>query len=123
MISYTCLGTNDLPRAIAFYDDLFAVLGAKRLMDWGDIGAAWGHDMAQQMFGVLTPWNKQPATVGNGVMIAIACKSEEEVKQLHAKALALGGADEGEPGPREGSFYAAYFRDLDGNKLNGFYYA
>jgi len=121
MIAYTCLGTNDLPRAKAFYDALFAAIGIKRLMDWGEQGAAWGPDFSQPMFGVLTPYDKKAATVGNGTMISVLCKSEEEVRALHAKALELGGRDEGAPGPRSEGFYAGYFRDLDGNKLNGFY--
>jgi catechol 2,3-dioxygenase-like lactoylglutathione lyase family enzyme len=121
MISYTTLGTNDLPRARAFYDQLFAAIGIKRLMDWGEGGSAWGRSYSEPMFGVLTPYNKQPATVGNGTMISIACASEAEVNRLHAKAMELGGADEGAPGPRGEGFYAGYFRDLDGNKLNGFF--
>ncbi len=41
--------------------------------------------------------------------------------RLHALALAHGGTDEGAPGPRgDGGFYAGYFRDPDGNKLNAF---
>lgn len=122
MIGYTCVGTNDFPRARAFYDALFASIGATRLMEWGDAGAGWGRSMDEPLFGVTTPFNKQPATVGNGVMIAIACRTREEVDQLHAKALELGGTDEGAPGLRGGSFYAGYFRDLDGNKINGFVY-
>jgi predicted enzyme related to lactoylglutathione lyase len=121
MIAYTTLGTNDLPRAKQFYDELFSAIGIKRLMDWGEQGAAWGPDMQSPMFGILTPYDKQAATVGNGVMISIGCGSKEQVDALHAKALALGGKDEGAPGPRSEGFYAAYFRDLDGNKLNGFF--
>jgi catechol 2,3-dioxygenase-like lactoylglutathione lyase family enzyme len=119
MIGYTTLGTNDLPRAAAFYDELFAVLGIKRIMDFGS-GYAWGTTMDQPGFGLMKPFNGQPATVGNGVMIALVCQTQDQVKALHAKALALGGADEGAPGPRGEGFYAAYFRDLDGNKLNAF---
>ncbi len=119
MIGYTTLGTNDLPRAAAFYDALFAVIGIQRLMDFGR-GYAWGISMDKPGFGVMKPYNEQPATVGNGVMIALAVDSEEKVRALHAKALELGGQDEGAPGPRGGGFYAAYFRDLDGNKLNAF---
>jgi catechol 2,3-dioxygenase-like lactoylglutathione lyase family enzyme len=123
MIAYTCFGTNDLPRAKAFYDQLFAAIGIKRIMEWGEQGAAWGPDFSQPMFGVLTPYNKEPATFGNGTMISILCKSEAEVQALYAKAIELGGKDEGGPGPRSEGFYAAYFRDLDGNKMNGFYMA
>jgi predicted enzyme related to lactoylglutathione lyase len=114
MIGYTTLGTNDLPRAAAFYDELFGVIGIKRIMDFGR-GYAWGVGMDKPAFGVMRPYDGQPATVGNGVMVAVACDSQDKVK-----ALALGGADEGAPGPRGEGFYAAYFRDLDGNKLNAF---
>lgn len=107
MIGYTTLGTNDLPRAAAFYDELFAVIGGKRIMDFGR-GCAWGVAMDKQ------------ACVGNGVMVALVVDSQDKVKALHARALALGGKDEGAPGARGEGFYAAYFRDLDGNKLNAF---
>ncbi len=123
MIAYTTFGTNDLARAKAFYDSLFSSIGIKRLMDWGEQGCAWGRSYTEPMFGVLTPYDKQPATFGNGTMISIGCQSEAEVNALHAAALAMGGKDEGAPGPRSEGFYAAYFRDLDGNKLNGFYMA
>ena len=119
MIGYTTIGTNDLPRAAAFYDELFAVIGVKRMMDFGR-GIAWGRDMASPGFGVMLPFDGKPATVGNGVMIALAADSPATVQALHAKALSLGGTDEGAPGPRGGGFYAGYFRDLDGNKLNAF---
>ena len=119
MIGYTTLGTNDLPRAAAFYDELFAVIGAKRLMEF-ERGYAWGVSMDKPGFGVLRPFDGQAASVGNGVMVALAVDSQDKVKALHAKALALGAKDEGAPGERGGGFYAAYFRDLDGNKLNAF---
>lgn len=119
MIGYTTLGTNDLPRAAAFYDELFAVIGIKRMMDF-ERGYAWGSGMDKPAFGVMRPFDGKPASVGNGVMIALAVDSQDKVQALHAKALALGGTDEGAPGPRGEGFYAAYFRDLDGNKLNAF---
>lgn len=120
MIGYTTLGTNDLPRAAAFYDELLAGIGAKRLMDLGR-GIAWGVGQDKPMFMVMTPFDGQPATVGNGVMIALSVESREKVDQLHAKALALGGKDEGPVGLRGDTFYAGYFRDLDGNKLAVFH--
>lgn len=119
MIGYTTLGTNDLPRAAAFYDELFAVIGIKRIMDFGR-GYAWGTGMDKPGFGVMTPFDEQAATVGNGVMVALVVDSKEKVQAVHAKALALGGKDEGAVGPRGEGFYAGYFRDLDGNKLNVF---
>ena len=119
MIGYTCVGTNDLPRATAFYDALFAQLNAKRAWE-SDGGVAWATAPNTPMFSVLKPYDKQAATVGNGVMISLNAANPEQVASLHAKALALGGKDEGAPGPRGGGFYAAYFRDLDGNKLAAF---
>lgn len=119
MIGYVTLGTNDLPRAAAFYDTLLAEVGAKRLMDFGR-GIAWGHSMDRPSLGIMTPYDGQPATVGNGVMVAIVVDSKEKVDRVHAKAMALGAKDEGPAGPRGEGFYAGYFRDLDGNKLNVF---
>jgi predicted lactoylglutathione lyase len=119
MIGYVTLGTNDLPRAAAFYDALLGEIGIKRMMDFGR-GYAWGTSMDRPMLGIMTPYDKQPATVGNGVMVALAVDSREKVDRLYRKALELGGADAGPAGPRGEGFYAGYFRDLDGNKLNVF---
>ena len=119
MIGYTCVGTNDLARATAFYDDLLSLLGARRFFDT-DRGIGWGCAPEQPMFSVMKPFDGHAATVGNGVMIALLAKSAAQVDALHAKALALGGRDEGAPGLRGGNFYGAYFRDLDGNKLAAF---
>jgi catechol 2,3-dioxygenase-like lactoylglutathione lyase family enzyme len=118
MIGYVTLGTNDLARAATFYDALFADIGAAR--QWKtDTGIAWGKSKGPSV-AVMTPHNGQPATVGNGSMTALAFRTTAEVDTVHAKALALGGSDEGAPGPRGGNFYGAYFRDLDGNKLCAF---
>lgn len=119
MIGYTTLGTNDLPRATAFYDALFDVIGIHRIMDFGR-GYAWGSGMDKPGFGVMKPFDGQAATAGNGTMVALVVDSRDLVDALHAKALALGGQDEGAPGFRGDGFYAGYFRDLDGNKLNAF---
>jgi predicted lactoylglutathione lyase len=119
MIGYVTLGTNDLPRAAAFYDALLAEIGAKRLMDLGT-GLAWGVAMDKPSLFVMQPHNKQPASVGNGVMVALVVKSRALVDRVYAKALELGGTDDGPAGPRGQGFYAGYFRDLDGNKLNVF---
>lgn len=120
MIGYAMLGTNDLPRAAAFYDALLAEVGIKRMMDFGK-SIAWGVAWDKPALGVGMPYDGKPATVGNGVMVALVMDSKDKVDRLHAKALALGGTDEGAPGPRGEGFYAAYFRDLDGNKLNAFF--
>ena len=119
MIGYTCVGTNQLERAVAFYDDLLGLLGAKPFFK-SDRGVGWGVSPDQPMFSVLQPFDGQAATVGNGCMVALAARDPEQVQALHARALALGGSDEGAPGPRGTGFYGAYFRDLDGNKLAAF---
>lgn len=119
MIGYTLFGTNDLDRAAAFYDALFAELGARRMMQTERF-IAWGTDMQAPGFGVTKPYDGRTATVGNGTMIGLAADSPATVDRLHRKALELGGQDEGAPGDRGGGFYAGYFRDLDGNKLNFF---
>ncbi|HEY1091181.1 MAG TPA: VOC family protein [Burkholderiaceae bacterium] len=120
MIGYAMLGTNDLPRASAFYDALLAEIGAKRLMDFGK-SIAWGVAWDKPCLGVGLPYDGKPATVGNGVMVALVVDSKDKVDALHAKALSLGAKDEGAVGPRGEGFYAGYFRDLDGNKLNVFF--
>jgi catechol 2,3-dioxygenase-like lactoylglutathione lyase family enzyme len=117
MIGYTSVGTNQLEQAVHFYGELLGLLGAKPFFK-SDRGVGWGVSPDKPMLSVLKPFDGQPATVGNGSMVALAAANPEQVQALHAKALALGGSDEGAPGPRgTGGFYAAYFRDLDGNKL------
>jgi predicted lactoylglutathione lyase len=119
MIGYVTLGTNDLERATAFYDALLAEIGAARVMDLGR-GIAWGVAMDKPMLCVMKPYDGQAASVGNGVMVALAVGSRDNVDRVHRKALELGGKDEGPVGPRGQSFYGGYFRDLDGNKLVAF---
>lgn len=120
MIGYVTLGTNDKARAEAFYDALLGEMGAKRLMETDEF-VGWGTGMDEPLLAIFIPFDKQPATVGNGVMVALQADGPEQVKALHAKALALGATNEGDPGPRGQGFYGAYFRDLDGNKLNFFF--
>jgi catechol 2,3-dioxygenase-like lactoylglutathione lyase family enzyme len=119
MIGYVTLGTRDLPRAAAFYDALLEVIGARRLLDLGR-GVIWGMSLDHPSLGVLAPFDGNPATVGNGVMVALVVDSRDKVDRVYRKALELGAQDEGAAGPRGDGFYAAYFRDLDGNKLNVF---
>lgn len=119
MIGYVTLGTNKLAEAVAFYDELYTVIGAGRVYE-GDNFVAWSTSPDAPAVSVIEPYDGNAATVGNGVMVALFVDSTDKVDALHAKALALGGTDEGAPGPRIGNFYAAYFRDLDGNKLNAF---
>jgi len=120
MIGYVTLGSNDIPRAAAFYDELLKLLGAGRFME-SETMIAWAVSPDQPALGVIKPFDGRPASVGNGVMIALVVDSNDKVDQVHRKAIALGAKDEGAPGPRGlDGFYAAYFRDLDGHKLNCF---
>lgn len=119
MIGYVMVGTNDLDRAVQFYDELLGVIGAKRAM--ADPGRFQGYSNGGPMLAVTKPYDGQPATAGNGTMVALAVGSRENVDKVHAKALSLGGKDEGAPGLRGDSFYGAYFRDLDGNKFVAFH--
>jgi len=120
MIGYVTLGTNDLARAGRFYDALLAELGGKRAMEM-DSFIAWSAAPGGPMVSVIKPFDGKAASVGNGVMVALAASSKAQVDAIHRKALSLGAKDEGAPGPRGDGFYAAYFRDLDGNKLNAFF--
>ena len=120
MIGYALVGTNDLPKALDFYDRLFDSVGVKRLWDMGDRGASWGTSMGQPSLGVCKPYDGNAATAGNGTMVALTVDRRAKVDALHARALELGAQDEGAPGLRGDpamNFYGAYFRDLDGNKL------
>ena len=128
MIGYVTLGSDNMPRARDFYDQLLGpTLGAKRIMEFGDdLGGftMWGTGFDKPGLAVTNPFNKQPAVAGNGNMSAIVVDSRDKVDAVYSKALELGGTCEGPPGVRgdEGAqaFYGAYFRDLDGNKLCAF---
>ena len=119
MIGYVTLGTNRFDEAARFYDELFGLIGAERILE-DDTFVAWGRSMQEPGVSIARPFDGNPATVGNGVMVAIVVDSPDKVDAMHTKALELGGTDEGAPGPRGEQFYAGYFRDLDGNKLNAF---
>lgn len=119
MIGYVTLGTNDLARAAKFYDALLGELGASRFMEFEKF-IAWAVSPTQPGLALTHPHDGNPATVGNGVMVALAVKDPAQVDRMYAKALELGATDEGPAGPRGDNFYAGYFRDLDGNKLNFF---
>jgi len=115
MLGYATLGSNDLEKAKAFYDTVLAPLGAQR---------AFGSDRMQGyasanggMLAVCTPYDGKAATPGNGAMMALAASSRELVDEVYNLALANGATCEGQPGERMPTFYGAYFRDLDGNKL------
>jgi catechol 2,3-dioxygenase-like lactoylglutathione lyase family enzyme len=118
-LGYGSFGSNDLERAKAFYDELFGSVGVTRLFEHQSSGRVYGKD-AKIFFVVLGPFDGRPASVGNGSMHGFCFETREEVSAFHAKALDLGGADEGAPGERAPKFYMSYFRDLDGNKLCAF---
>jgi predicted lactoylglutathione lyase len=116
MIGYATLGSNDFEKAKAFYDVVLGELGGKRTMTM-DRMQGYGSAAGGAMLAVCKPYDDKPATVGNGVMISLAAPSRELVDKTYATALANGASDEGAPGLRGDTFYGAYFRDLDGNKL------
>lgn len=125
MIGYVTLGTNDLQGNAPFYDAIAEEMGVGRMMDF-DSFIAWGRPGGGAGVALTKPYDGKAASVGNGTMVALEAKDEAQVKRLYEIALANGGSDEGAPGPRGepdgdgNTFYAAYFRDRDGNKLNAF---
>lgn len=120
MIGYVTLGTNDLPRAANFYDAIAKEMGVGRMMEEGEF-IAWGEWEGGAGIAATKAFDGNPASVGNGTMVAIQAKDKDQVHTLYDIALAHGGSDEGAPGPRgDDGFYAGYFRDPDGNKLNAF---
>lgn len=120
MIGYITLGTGDLKRAAKFYDAIAAELGAARIVEQAT-NIVWSRQDGSGEIDVTVPFDGRPATIGNGVMVALRARDRAQVHRLYAIALANGGTDEGAPGPRgNGGFYAAYFRDPDGNKLNAY---
>ena len=119
MIGYVTLGTSDLQRAAKFYDAIAAELGTPRMMEF-ETFIAWGKPDGGAGIGLTQPYDGNPASVGNGVMVALQAADQAQVQRLYDIALANGGTDEGAPGPRGDGFYAGYFRDPDGNKLNAF---
>ncbi len=120
MIGYVTLGTNNLEKAAEYYDQLLAVIGASRMME-EERFIAWGTGPGTPMLAAMKPFDEQPATTGNGVMVAFYMDTTDKVDALHKRAVELGSEDEGAPGPRgDSGFYAGYFRDLDGNKLCAF---
>ncbi len=119
MIGYVTLGTNDFERGVKFYDELLATIGAKRVLEF-DRGISWAVSPTTPGLALVKPFDGKPASVGNGVMVALVVNERAKVDALYAKAMSLGASDAGAPGDRGGGFYAAYFRDLDGNKLNVF---
>ena len=117
MIGYAAIGTNDLERAKTFYDQVLAPLGGKRTFANGDRMQFYGSSTAPGMIALSKPYDEQPASFGNGTMFGFPAETKEQVDATHAAAIAAGATCDGEPGQRLPTFYGAYFRDLDGNKV------
>ena len=120
MIGYITLGVDNIEETGEFYDKLFETLPVVRIYEYEKF-IAWGTSSDAILFCITVPFDGQPASVGNGVMVALQAKSIEQVKVLYRLALSLGAKDEGAPGYRSGGYYCAYFRDVAGNKVNFHY--
>jgi len=114
-------GSNDIEKAKGFYDDILGVIGVRGILEHGSGGRIYGNGQGLPILSVVRPFDGRAATAGNGSMASLICDSREQVAAIHGRALELGGRDEGAPGIRaggdSGDVYAAYFRDLDGNKI------
>lgn len=124
MIAYVTVGVDDIARAKQFYSALLPALGYA--LKEGPEGLSYvlpvpvGQSAALPDFYVKPTFNGQPASAGNGTMIAFEARTQSQVRDLHAAALAAGGFNEGEPGFRESygpHFYVGYLRDVQGNKI------
>ncbi len=125
MIGYVTLGTDDLERARTYFSALLGTIGGKELMRIDDDTGftMYGTGMDRPGIVVLKPFDKAPADPGNGTMIAIPFDAKNKVDAFHAKAIELGGTDEGAPdyrGDPSYGYYFAYFRDPDGHKFAAF---
>lgn len=121
MIAFVTIGTNDLKSSVKFYDkillplDIVQVYSHERYVGYANINYP-----EEILLYIMKPYNKKPASIGNGNMIAFLANSKKIVDQFHKIGLENGGIDEGTPGPRNGTDYYAYIRDLDGNKICSF---
>ena len=119
MVGYVCIGASDFELSVAWYLELLDPIGAKRMMDLEGFTLI-GKEGGGASIAVTRPFNGEPQSAGNGMMVALQVANQEEVNGIYERAIAMGGSDEGPPGDRGGIFYAAYFRDIDGNKLNAY---
>lgn len=121
MIGYATIGVNDLGRATTFYDAVLAPLGGARTFANGERMQFYGSAGTPGMIALSKPYDERPATAGNGSMFGLPAADRATVDAVYAAAMAAGGADEGAPGQRMPTFYGAYFRDPDGNKVCAFF--
>jgi len=117
MIGYATIGTNDLERATKFYDAVLTPLGGRRTFANGERMQFYGSKETPGMIAVSKPYDEKPATAGNGTMFGLPAATKEQVDAAYAAAIAAGATCDGAPGQRMPTFYGAYFRDLDGNKV------
>ncbi len=118
LLGHAVVGTNDLDTATDFYDKLFAPFGVGRILEQAGRAVYFGTTKLE--FGVINPYNGDRATIGNGNMVALSARSRAHVDEVYARALELGGTDEGRPGRAAQTVMdriARIFRDLDGNKV------
>lgn len=122
LLDEAMVGVTDIARSTVFYDAVMGALGLERLRaSERYVGyVAKGNPAGHPQFWICLPFNRKPATVGNGTQIGFRAANRAAVDRFHAAAMANGGADEGKPGLRphyHANFYGAYVRDPDGNKL------
>ena len=118
MLGFIMIGTNDLEASSKFYDAILLPLGIIKVFSTERyIGYAKKNYSEKIELYLTKPYNKKPATNGNGTMIALKTDSRVNVDKFHAIALENGGVNEGLPGPRHDNNYYAYIRDADGNKI------
>jgi predicted lactoylglutathione lyase len=119
-------GSNDIEKAKSFYDAILSEIGLKGLYEHGSGGRIYGTEQGVPLLSIVRPFNGIVATAGNGSMASLMCDSRDQVSAIHAKAVEQGGTCDGPPGPRGGDasgIFAAYFRDLDGNKISALHFA
>ena len=120
MISFVMVGTNNLDKAIKFYDTLLNTIELQRVVTNEKYAGYASKEKSDEVeFYVTKPVNKEKATFGNGTQISFLVKSKDLVNNFYNTGIKLGGKDEGAPGVRSGDYYC-YFRDLDGNKICAF---
>lgn len=122
MISHVFIGISDFQRAISFYAPIMQELGL--ILKFSEAENSWagwvGPTAPRPLFVISKPYDGDPASVGNGQMVALLAANRPMVDKVHALALKLGATCEGEPGLRQHyhpNYYGAYLRDPDGNKI------
>ena len=119
MIRFVTLGTNDLKKSSDFYDEILKIIDIIRVEEEDDRYVGYAKEKTDKLayFYIMSPFNKDKASIGNGTMISFDAQTPEKINEIHKKAISLGAVNEGDPGPRHGENYYGYFRDLDGNKI------